>query len=58
MYEVVVTKSNAASPMRYVFKGSRAQDNAYEYACTVQEMADWGGYAVVVEVKELVDTIS
>ncbi len=57
-YEVLVTKDYKDAVERYVFRGESAQDNAYTYACTVQEMADWGGYAVTVEVKEVVDTIS
>ena len=57
-YEVLVTKDYKDSVERYVFRGDSAQDNAFTYAATVQEMADWAGYAVTVEVKEMVDTIS
>ena len=58
MFEVLVTKDFEDAAKRYVFRGPSAQDNAFTYAATVQEMADWGGYAVMVEVKEVVDTIS
>lgn len=57
-YEVLVTRDGKDSVARWVFRGQGAQDHAFNYACTTQEMADWLGYAVTIEVKEVVDTIS
>jgi hypothetical protein len=52
MYEVLITKNGTTR--RYTFSvGSDPQRAAYEYACMAQEMADWGGYTVEIEVKEI-----
>ena len=52
MYEVLITKNGTTR--RYTFSvGSDPQRAAYEYACMAQEMADWGGYTIEIEVKEI-----